>query len=168
MISIRLAQDSDVESLYRLIEELGNAKPVEYFETNLAEQKLGKRHLYLIEHNQILTGYGILNWQPRYSLYKKLNIPEVQDLNITPAKRRQGFATAFIEFCENELRKNNVDMIGISVGLTKDYGPAQRLYFKLGFEPDGCGVSYDRSPVSHGEMHPVDDNLCLMMIKSLK
>ena len=37
----------------------------------------------------------------------------------------------------------------------------------LGYVPDGSGATYDRLTVAGGEIRPVDDNLCLMMIKAL-
>ena len=58
--------------------------------------------------------------------------------------------------------------MGISVALGASYGPAQRLYATLGYMPDGNGVTYDRMAVGFGEMRPVDDDLCLMMVKDLQ
>jgi hypothetical protein len=51
------------------------------------------------------------------------------------------------------------------VGLSADYGAAQRLYHKLGYEPDGNGVTYDRAPVTPGQKYPLDDDLALMLVK---
>ena len=47
------------------------------------------------------------------------------------------------------------------------FGAAQRLYCKLGYIPDGNGVTYDREAVRAGDMRAVDDLLCLMMVKAL-
>ena len=110
------------------------------------------------------VGYCMLNWQPRYSLYKKLGIPEIQDLNVVPDARRQGVATALIAVCEKAVE---AEQIGVSVALSSAYGPAQRLYAALGYLPDGYGVTFDREPVLHGELRPVDDDLCLMLVKKL-
>jgi len=86
---------------------------------------------------------------------------------VVPEARRQGIATRLIEECENRAREEGAEQIGISVGLTKDYGPAQRLYVKLGYMPDGFGITWDREPVSHGQRVAVDEDLCLMMVKDL-
>ncbi len=100
-------------------------------------------------------------------LYKKLDIPEIQDLNVASNYRQQGIATKMIESFENLARDQGAEYIGISVGLTKDYGPAQRLYNKLGYAPDGNGITYDRAAVSHGQRVLVNDDLCLMLLKEL-
>ena len=115
----------------------------------------------------MLVGYVFFNSQPKYNLYKRLGIAEIQDLNVHPDHRRQGYATMLIQACENISVESGDNMIGISVGLTADYGPAQRLYNKLGYEPDGNGVTYDRQAVEHGAKMSVDDDLCLMLIKTL-
>ena len=117
--------------------------------------------------NKTAVAFGILNFEPKYNLYKKLDIPEIQDLNVVSVERQQGIATTLIEAFENMVRDQGLESIGISVGLTKDYGPAQRLYCKLGYMPDGNGIAYDREGVTFGTPYPADDNLCLMMVKTL-
>jgi GNAT superfamily N-acetyltransferase len=113
------------------------------------------------------VGYGFLNRKPKYRLYERLGIYEIQDLNVLPEHRGKGYATALIEHCEARARGEGCSDIGISVGLTRDYGPAQRLYCKLGYRPDGNGITYDRALLSHGDRVTLDDDLCLMMIKTL-
>ena len=120
-----------------------------------------------VQKGTMLLGYVFFNCQPKYNLYKRLGIAEIQDLNVHPDHRRQGYATMLIQACENVAAAAGDNMIGISVGLTADYGAAQRLYNKLGYEPDGNGVTYDRQVVTHGAKMPVDDDLCLMLIKTL-
>ncbi len=113
------------------------------------------------------VAYGFLNWKPKYRVYEQLGIPEIQDLNVLPDFRRQGIATKLIHTCEESARKKGHTDIGISFGLTREYGHAQRLYISLGFVPDGFGVTYDREYVTHGQLRAVDDDLCLMLVKSL-
>lgn len=120
-----------------------------------------------MEQDMCPVGYAMLNWNPRYSLYRRLDIPEVQDLNIIPGHRRQGRGTDFVFYLEDIVRQSGRTEIGISVGLHSDYGQAQRLYCGLGYLPDGNGVVYDRETVTPYSIHPVDDDLCLMMVKRL-
>lgn len=164
---IRRATTADIESLNALAAANGSAKAPDYFETCLAEQDAGRRALYIIATGDADAGYGMLNWHPQYSLYKRLGIPEIQDLNVIPAHRRMGLARALIAHCETTARAQSCTQMGISVGLYSDYGAAQRLYVTLGYVPDGFGVTYDRETVRPGEFRPVDDNLCLMMVKDL-
>lgn len=169
MTSIRQADGTDTSKLYDLIDVLGFHKSEGYFERCLDEQDAGNRLIFIIcDDDGKEAGYAMLNWHPRYSLFKKLGMPEIQDLNIIPDKRQNGLATALIKHCESIALNKNCDFMGIGVGLYKDYGAAQRLYTKLGYIPDGNGVTYDRSTVAAGTYHPVDDDLCLMMVKNLQ
>jgi len=110
-------------------------------------------------------GFVVLNRDPKYPPYKKLNIPEIQDLYVMPKYRRQGVAKQLIHFCEAQA---GTDTIGISVPVSAQYGGAQRLYSQLGYSPDGQGVTYNREGVIHNDYVCVDDDLCLMMVKDLK
>ena len=163
MITIRQAQEEDMAALCSLFE-----KPADYFARCLAEQNEGKRQIFIAAADGLDSSFGVLNWAPRYALYKRLGIPEIQDLNTISAARGQGLASALIAHCEDLARKKSCDTIGISVGLHSRFGAAQRLYVKLGYVPDGFGVTYDRQPVTAGEFRPVDDDLCLMMVKALQ
>ena len=143
------------------------SKERDYFERNMQQQALGDREIFIATSNGQKVGWCILNWQPKYGYYKANDIPETQDLNVLPAFRKRGIGTAMIEHCEKLAHAKGCKEIGISVGLDAGYGPAQRLYVKLGYIPDGYGVTYDRRTVTRGEFKPVDDNLCLMMVKGL-
>lgn len=113
------------------------------------------------------VGYVVLNPAPSYALFARLGIPELQDLNVLPADRGRGAGAALVAACENLARGRGATQIGLAVGLTKSYGPAQRLYVRMGYRPDGFGITYDRQTVTTGELRPVDDNLCLMMVRDL-
>ena len=113
------------------------------------------------------VGYCLLNWQPKYAYFKTLSLPEIQDLNVLSQYRRRGIGKALVEYCEGIARDKGYAEMGIGVGLNSSFGAAQRLYVRHGYIPDGCGVSYDRKQVAAGEFRPIDDNLSLMMIKTL-
>lgn len=162
----RRASSPDCEGLYRLYQKMGKKEPG-YFERCIEEQEAGRREILIANAEGTDIGYGMLNRQPQYSLYKRLGMPEIQDLNVIPEARRQGAGKALIGALEDIARGLGYKQIGISVGLHADYGPAQRLYVKLGYVPDGLGVTYDRVAVAVGEIRPVDDNLCLMMVRDL-
>ena len=161
-IDIRQASESDIPALYDLYAQIGQ-KDEGYFEALFEKDCV----ILMAFKNKTAVAFGILNFEPKYNLYKKLDIPEIQDLNVMPDAREQGVATALVEAFENLARDQGLESIGISVGLTKDYGPAQRLYCKLGYIPDGCGITYDREGVKYGVPYPADDDLCLMMVKDL-
>ena len=162
MFDLRQATEDDIDALYALYQKIGH-KDDGYFESCLEKDCL---ILIAAQDNQDIA-FGILNFEPKYSLYKKLGIPEIQDLNVIPEARQQGCATALIEAFENIACDQGAEQIGISVGLNKDYGPAQRLYMKLGYIADGTGASYNRKPLDLTRPYPVDDDLCLMLVKNI-
>lgn len=167
-ISIKTASEEDIPVLNTIALAQNSRKAADYFARCLEEQAAGRRLVFVAgQDGNAATGYGMLNFNPQYALYKRLGIPEIQDLNVVPEARKQGLATAIIQRCETLARERGCEHMGISVGLYPDYGPAQRLYVKLGYIPDGYGVTYDRQTVRPGEMRPVDDDLCLMMVKAL-
>jgi len=109
-------------------------------------------------------GYAILNHKPKYAPYHRLGLAEIQDVFVLPEYRGRGVASALIHYCEGQTDR---DAIGISVPVSADYGIAQRLYIKMGYIPDGHGVTYDRQPVSPHTAVKCDENLCLMLVKDL-
>ena len=161
-VEIRQASESDIPTLYDLYDKIGQ-KDEGYFEACFEKDCV----LLIASKEKQDVGFGILNFEPKYALYKKLEIPEIQDLNVVPEARQQGIATMLVEAFENLAQDQGLVQVGISVGLTKDYGPAQRLYCKLGYMPDGYGIAYDRQGVTAQKSYPFDDDLCLMMVKDL-
>jgi hypothetical protein len=57
--------------------------------------------------------------------------------------------------------------VGIGVGMTADYGSAQRMYAKRGYIPDGRGLTSDDRFLRWGDMVCVDDGLILWFTKRL-
>ncbi len=161
MIEIKTALLSDLDVLREFATE------EVYFERCLEEQAAGNRDVLLIFTENKLAGYCQYQRRPQYQPFRSLKIPEIQDLFIRPDYRQNGFATKLIEYCEDKALKEGHDMIGIGVGLYSSYGKAQRLYMKLGYQPDGGGIVYERNSVMPGQLYKVDDELCLMMIKQL-
>lgn len=167
ILSIRSAITQDIPVFYTLVQAMKQEKVFGYFERLVERQAKNELLLLRADLDGQMVGYGIYNRVPKYNYYKALGIPEIQDLNILPSERRKGYATGLIHFCEDIARRENQKQIGISVGLHRNFGPAQRLYWKLGYQPDGNGVTYDRQPVGYGEMKSMDDDLCLMLVKGL-
>lgn len=133
-----------------------------------AEIVAGQKKLVLAQNDTGLPiGLGLLNFKPQYAPFQRLNIPEIQDLLVHPDHRRQGLGAALIHFCEYMAKDAHATDIGISFGLDASYGAAQRLYVRLGYLPDGNGAVYNREVMLRGQMRPLDDYFCLMLLKSL-
>lgn len=169
MIEIKTFCKEDIPSLQRLKEaEEGYSNDSAYFEESWHQQEQARRLVFVAFQGGQPVGYVHYNKYPQYQPFRSLEIPEIQDLRVARSCQKQGIGAALIHHCEMQALQDSYDMMGIAVGLTSSYGSAQRLYVRLGYVPDGGGVVYDRLAVTHGEMRPVDDNLCLMMLKSLK
>ncbi|MDX1933664.1 MAG: GNAT family N-acetyltransferase, partial [Capsulimonadales bacterium] len=112
------------------------------------------------------VGYLNIVWLPEYGPFREDGIPEIQDFNVAAGFRRQGIGSGLMDEAERccLLRSSTV---GIAVGLDPDYGPAQRLYVRRGYVPDGRGLHYGNRPVRWGETVTVDDSLILYLTKSL-
>lgn len=140
----------------------------DYFVTAFGEQTEGKRLVLIARRNGVICGYVHLNFSPRYTLFRRLSIPEFQDLYVLPEFRRGGVARTLISACEQLARERGATDIGLGVGVGGDFGPAQRLYVQCGYVPDGFGAVFERVPISVGEVRPIDDRVCLMLLKPLE
>ena len=138
-----------------------------YFERSLELQSAGEREIFFAIWGEQVAGYAMLSYRPKYGYYRAHGIPEIQDLNVVPDLRQRGIGRALIQYCEHVAQAKEHKKIGIGVGLTPSYGAAQRLYVKMGYIPDGMGVTYDRQTISHGEFRPFDDEVSLMLEKTL-
>lgn len=166
-LHIRAALLTDIAVLDGIAEAMGAHHEKGYFARCLQEQTAGRRLVFIAEHEDRPVGYVQLNWRPVYAMFRRLDLPEIQDLNIIPAARRQGFGAQLVEYCEMLARQNGKTHMGISVGLYAAYGPAQRLYVQRGYVPDGAGVAVDDEPLKGGEVRAIDDALTLKLIKVL-
>jgi GNAT superfamily N-acetyltransferase len=166
---IRQATASDLDGLCRIAAEMGTVHEPGYFERCLAEQRAGNRVILAAENAAArLAGYAQLIWQPLYRPFRKLDIPEIQDLNVIPEARQQGLGGRLVDACEERVLLAGKTAVGIGVGLYSRYGAAQRLYVRKGYIPDGAGVCYDDVAVTANEMRAIDDLLTLKLVKELK
>lgn len=166
-ICFRQMISDDMPTLYAQASEFSLRPEVGYFEQCLEEQDEGARHVFVAEYDGTLAGYAQIIWKPAYQPFRSLEIPEIQDVNVARPYRRQGIGEALVAHCEQAVKDAGKTDIGIGVGLTRDYGAAQRLYIRRGYMPDGAGVVYENQPVMVGEMRPVNGYLCLKLIKEL-
>lgn len=133
----------------------------------LSEQQADVRTIMVAWNGAQPIGYGTLVWLSEYEPFRSRDTPEINNLSTAYAHRNRGVATAIVEALEAIARKAGKITIGLGVGLYPDYGDAQRLYTRLGYCPDGRGVTYHGRPVEPGEQVRLDDDLILWLSKSL-
>ena len=166
-VHIRPFDGKDIPEITRAFEEIGWNKPVSQYEIYLAEQNFRLRDVYVAMSNGQFAGYLTVSWKSSYEPFRTAGIPEITDFNVLPNFRRQGIGTQLMDRAENVVAHVS-SVVGIGVGLTPDYGAAQRLYVLRGYVPNGLGVYYKDHPIRYEEKINVDDNLVLYLTKDLR
>lgn len=141
-------------------------KDAELYRRYLAEQDSGARNGLVASVGARIAGYVTVRWRSDYLPFRDAGIPEIQDLNVLPAFRRQYVGTALMDAAESAIGARG-DTSGLGVGLYADYGPAQLMYLRRGYRPDGRGLAYRFVTVAPGTTVRVDDDLSLMMTRAL-
>ena len=157
-------EEKDIPEIVLAFKLLGWSKPKSLYDSYLEEQNRKLRTVFIAKVNGKFAGYVTLKWKSDYFQ----NIPEIADLNVLPTFRRNGIGSALILACEELAANKNYNEIGIGVGLTADYGNAQRLYVQLKYIPDGKGLFYKNKSVDYLDKVTVDDELVLYFTKRIK
>jgi GNAT superfamily N-acetyltransferase len=166
MIEIRPLDEIDISEIVKSFDQIGWDKPAALFQEYLKEQKANERYVWVAYQQNQFVGYITLKVDSEYLPFAKMNIPEIKDLNVLPNCRNQGVGSVLMKKAEEKAGVYSTQ-VGIGVGLTADYGNAQRLYVKSGYIPDGNGVTYHHESVKWGVDYKVDDDLVLWFIKDL-
>ena len=165
-LMIRRLELHDTPGIAAAFQHLGWTKPASQYEYYLVEQARGARDVYVAFMEAKFAGYLTICWSSSYEPFQSEGIPEIMDFNVLPQYRRQGIGTQLMDRAEIEIEKVS-PIAGIGVGLTPDYGAAQRLYVLRGYIPDGRGLHYRGYPTRYGAEIKVDDTLALYLTKKL-
>ena len=164
-------KSSDISIIVNAFQQANWPKPASIFEQYLNEQQMQKRVVWVAYVDKTVAGYITLNWNSQYTSFANAGIPEIMDLNVLPSFRKAGIASRLVKIAEKEVAKKG-NIIGLGVGLyggpDGGYGAAQKLYVKLGYIPDGKGVTYMYKHSNPGSKVLLDDNLILWLTKTLK
>ena len=93
--------------------------------------------------------------------------PELSDFNVFEPFQNQGIGNFLMEEAENRVKLFS-DKVTLGVGLHSGYGPAQRLYIKRGYIPDGTGVWYRNKPLEMNDTIQNNDDLVLYLSKKFE
>ena len=164
---LRPLQSNDVAKVVAAFAALDwGGKTSSQFERYLTEHEVGTRVTRFAFVDGVFSGYLNVLWQSGYPPFADTKIPEINDFNVLPEFRKQGIGTALMDEAERVIARR-FPVAGIGVGMTQDYGAAQRLYVKRGYVPDGCGLMTHERPVIEGESVLVDYGLVLYFTKKL-
>ncbi len=107
-----------------------------------------------------------IGWNPRYPPFAAAQIPFVQNLEIRSDLRGRGLGAMVLTAIEQYVRPRSATL-GVCVALFDAYGPAQRLYARCGYVPDGRGACHRFTPLQRGETITLDDHHLLWLVKNL-
>jgi GNAT superfamily N-acetyltransferase len=163
-IHVRLLEEGDARGIAAAFQAMGWNKPETQYGRYFHEQVVGTRTCFVATFDGQFAGYVTVNWQPTYTGFADLNIPEIQDLNVLTTYRRRGVASHLLDRAEAEVARLS-GAGGIGVGLHPGYNAAQRLYVKRGYIPDARGITYRDRFVEDGAKVVVDDDLVMHFTK---
>ena len=166
-LTIRPLDAADVQPIADAFAAIGWRKPASQYERYLSEQARGERLVLVAWEHERFAGYLTIVWESGYPPFRAAGIPEIVDFNVLPRCRRHGIGTLLMDAAERLIAERSSEA-GIGVGMDPDYGPAQRLYVKRGYVPDGRGLSTGDRYVVPGETVRVDDGLVLHFTKQLR
>ena len=138
--SIRKMQESDIKELSRGFIRQGWPSREEILTRYFKEQESGEREVLVAEVEGALAGYITILSCAKQGPFAEI-YPELSDFNVFEPFQNQGIGNLLLEEAEKQVRLIS-DKVTLGVGLHSGYGPAQRLYIKRGYIPDGTGVWY--------------------------
>ena len=165
-IFIRRMTADDCETISNAFAAQNWNKPPEQYRNYLKAQTEGAREVLIAEFENEFAGYLTIMRQSDFAPFREKNIPEIVDFNVLIKFRNRGIGGALLEAAEKLIARQS-QTAGIRVGLTQDYGAAQRMYIKRGYLPDGLGISQNNIFLKYGDKITVDDDLALSLTKEL-
>ena len=162
---IRKMQTSDVKELSQGFINQGWPGREEILARYFLEQECGEREVLVAEVGGALAGYITILPCAKQGPFAEI-YPELSDFNVFEPFQNQGIGNLLLEEAEKRVRLIS-DKVTLGVGLHSGYGPAQRLYIKRGYIPDGSGVWYqNHRPAMDATCEDIGD-LVLYLSKDL-
>ena len=163
--SIRKMQESDIKDLSRGFISQGWPGREEILTRYFKEQESGEREVLIADLTSAVAGYITILPDAKQGPFAGI-APELSDFNVFEPFQNQGIGNFLMEEAENRVKLFS-DKVTLGVGLHSDYGPAQRLYIKRGYIPDGSGVWYrNHRPAMDATCEDIGD-LVLYLSKDL-
>ena len=112
------------------------------------------------------VGVVTVRWNCQYPPFLAEGIPFIQNIEIRHDLRGRGVGSRVMEAVEQFVGRRT-HRLGICVALFDAYGPAQRLYAKRGYVPDGRGACQRFTPLRRGDRITLDDDHLIWLVKEL-
>ena len=163
---IRKMIESDIQHLSQGFINQGWPGREEILARYFLEQKSKEREVLVAEIDGAVAGYITILPDAKQGPFAGM-APELSDFNVFEPFQNQGIGNLLIEEAEKRV-KLIFDKVTLGVGLHSGYGPAQRLYIKRGYIPDGTGVWYRNQPLEMNATIQNNDDLVLYLSKELE
>ena len=164
--SIRKMQESDIKDLSRGFISQGWPSREEILTRYFKEQESGEREVLVAEIDGAVAGYVTILPSAKHGPFAEV-YPELSDFNVFEPFRNQGIGNQLLEEAEKRVKVVS-SKVTLGVGLHLGYGPAQRLYIRRGYIPDGTGVWYRNKPLEMGASCQNDNDLVLYLSEDLQ
>ena len=162
---IRKMQTSDVKELSQGFINQDWPSREEILTRYFKEQESGEREVLVAEVEGAVAGYITILPDAKQGPFAGM-APELSDFNVFEPFQNQGIGNLLLEEAEKRVKLIS-DKVTLGVGLHSGYGPAQRLYIKRGYIPDGTGVWYqNHQPAMNAVCEDIGD-LVLYLSKNL-
>ena len=161
--TIRNMIKSDIESLSHGFMNQGWPGREEILARYFLEQKNGEREVLVAEIDGAVAGYVTILPFAKHGPFAEV-YPELSDFNVFDLFRNQGIGNQLLEEAEQGVKRFS-GTVCLGVGLHLGYGPAQRLYIRRGYIPDGTGVWYRNQPLEMNATSQNNDDLVLYLVK---
>lgn len=162
---IRKMQTSDVKELSQGFINQGWPGREEILTRYFKEQESGEREVSVAEVEGAVACYITILPSAKHGPFAEI-YPELSDFNVFEPFQNQGIGNLLMEEAEKRVKLIS-DKVTLGVGLHSGYGPAQRLYIKRGYIPDGSGVWYqNHRPAMDATCEDIGD-LVLYLSKDL-
>ena len=164
--SIRKMQESDIKDLSQGFISQGWPGREEILARYFLEQKSKEREVLVAEIDGVVAGYITILPSAKHGPFAEV-YPELSDFNVFEPFRNQGVGNQLLEEAEKRVKLIS-NKVTLGVGLHLGYGPAQRLYIKRGYIPDGSGVWYRNQPLEMNATIQNNDDLVLYLSKEFE
>ena len=160
--------ESDCPDIANAFTAQGWDKPLSQYLGYWQEHCTGARLVLVAELEGQFAGYvdhrmGVVDYPP----FHEAGIPEIVDFNVLNEVPAQAcwYGLHGIRPSSASLARSRVAGLGCTF---VDYGPAQVLYARRGYVPDGRGVFQAGHYPLYGAQVRIDDDLVLYMTKRLR
>ena len=168
-VIIRRMIKADIEHISQAFIHQGWPGREDILTSYLQEHENRERDVLVAESDGFVAGYITILPAAKHGPFVGV-YPELSDFNVFEPFRNRGIGNQLLEEAEKSVLLRlppGLSVVCLGVGLHSGYGPAQRLYVKRGYIPDGSGVWFRDQPLAPYSSCENNDDLVLYFSKRL-